>query len=53
MKEFYVIKKSAKYAVKTLPSEEKARDFASECCRVHNNNDYFVATIIDGRLKEI
>ena len=53
MKKFYVIKKSAGYAVKTVNSEDAARDYANKCCRANNNRDYFVAVYRGGMFHEI
>lgn len=53
MSKFYVIKKSAGYAVKTLRSEESARDYAKKCCKANHNTDYFVAVYKGGIFQEI
>lgn len=53
MSKFYVIKKSAGYAVKTLRSEEAARDYAKKCCKANNNADYLVAVYRGGMFQGI
>lgn len=53
MKKFYVIKKSAGYAVKSYKDEETARSIAEKCCKANNNRDYFVAVYRGGLFHEI
>ena len=50
---YSVIKKSAGYAVKTLSTEAKAREFAAICCKNNHNNDYFVCVYECGMFHEI
>lgn len=53
MKAFYIIKKSAGYAVKALQSESNAREFAAKCCKANFNNDFIVCVYADGNFQEI
>lgn len=50
---FSVIKKSAGYNVKNLPTEAKAREFAAICCRNNHNDDYIVCVYSEGMFHEI
>lgn len=51
--EFKILKISAGYTVKTLPTYESARQYAEKCCKANNNRDYTVCVWIDGQLNEI
>lgn len=53
MSKFYVIKKSAGYAVKTFRNEEVAREYARKCCKANRNTDFFVAVFRGGMFQEI
>lgn len=53
MKKFYVIKKSAGYAVKTLSTVESACHFAALCCKNNGNSNYIVCTYESGMFHEI
>lgn len=53
MRKFFVIKKSAGYAVKSFQNEEAARDCAKKCCKANNNQNYFVAIYRGGIFQEI
>lgn len=50
---FYVVKKSAGYAINMTSDEAKARQCAKRCCEVNFNNDYIVAVRKEGMLCEI
>lgn len=53
MKKFYIIKKSAGYAVKSVKSEDAARHYAKKCCKANNNTDYVAAVYRGGMFQEI
>lgn len=53
MKKFYVIKKSAGYAVKSLCEVTSAFSYAAQCCKANKNTDYMVCVYQGGVFVEI
>ena len=53
MKKFYVIKKSAGYAVKSFREVTSASSYAAQCCKANKNNNYMVCVYQSGVLVEI
>ncbi len=51
--DFYVIKKSAGYAINKTSDERKARECAAHCCKVNNNDDFTIAVYQKGMFHEI
>ncbi|HRF69512.1 MAG TPA: hypothetical protein PK430_09850 [Muribaculum sp.] len=53
MKKFYVIKKTAGYAVKSFRTQDEASDFAARCCKNNNNSNYTVCKYEGGQFVEL
>lgn len=53
MKKFYVIKKSAGYAVKSFREEISACNFAALCCKANSNDNYMVCIYQGGVFVQI
>lgn len=51
--EYKILKISAGYTIKTLPTYESARAYAEKCCKVNKNRDFIVCVWDEGKLKEI
>ncbi len=53
MKKFFVIKKSAGYAVKSFREEISAINYAAQCCKANRNDNYMVCIYQGGVFVEI
>lgn len=51
--EYKVLKLSAGYTIKTLPTYEAAKAYAEKCCKANNNRDFTVCAWNGGMLIEL
>lgn len=51
--EYKVLKVSAGYTIKTLPTYEAAKAYAEKCCKANNNRDFTVCAWNGGMLIEL
>ncbi len=51
--EYKILKISAGYTVKTLPTYEIAKAYADKCCKVNNNRDFTVCVCDGGKFIEL
>lgn len=51
--EYKVLKVSAGYTIKTLPTYEAAKAYAEKCCEANNNRDFSVCVRDGGQLIEL